>query len=245
MASRKAIVTASDSGIGKATAVRLARDGCDVGVTWHTDREGAEGTAQEVREQGTRAVVTRLDVTRFDEAAEAVEALAGELGGSAGAGTVGDPISGEVVVLAVPYEAAAPLVRQYGEAFSGKVVVDITNPVNWETFDGLVTPPDSSAAEEIEKAAPEGARLVKAFNTTFAGTLVEGEVAGQPLDVYVAGDDVRAKEMLSQLARDGGLVAIDAGPLRRARQLEELGFLGMTLQQPLGLGFQSAWKLAS
>src|ERR671914_1283748 len=81
MASRKAIVTASDSGIGKATAVRLARDGCDVGVTWHTDREGAEGTAQEVREQGTRAVVTRLDVTRFDEAAEAVEALAGELGG--------------------------------------------------------------------------------------------------------------------------------------------------------------------
>ncbi len=61
---------------------------------------------------------------------------------------------------------------QYGEALSGKVVVDITNPVNWETFDGLVTPPDSSAAEKIEKAAPEGARVVKAFNTTFAGTLV-------------------------------------------------------------------------
>jgi hypothetical protein len=158
---------------------------------------------------------------------------------------VGDPITGDVVVFAIPYEAAVPVVRQYGDTLSGKVLVDITNPVDWETFDGLVTPSDSSAAEEIEKAAPEGTRVVKAFNTTFAGTLVEGEVAGQPLDVYIAGDDEEAKEMVSQLVRDGGLVAINAGPLRRARQLEGLGFLGMTLQQPLGLGFQSGWKLAS
>src|SRR5918999_6427199 len=81
MASMKAIVTASDSGIGKATAVRLARDGLDVGVTWHSDRDGAEGTAEEVRELGRRAVVTQLDVTRFDEAADTIESLAGELGG--------------------------------------------------------------------------------------------------------------------------------------------------------------------
>jgi 8-hydroxy-5-deazaflavin:NADPH oxidoreductase len=203
------------------------------------------GTGNMGRGIATRLLAGGHEVTLLDRDGARSEALAGELGGSAGAGTVGDAISGEVVVLAVPYEAVAPLMRQYGEALSGKVVVDITNPVNWETFDGLVTPPDSSAAEEIEKAAPEGARVVKAFNTTFAGTLIEGEVAGQPLDVYVAGDDAGAKETVSQLARDGGLVAIDAGPLRRARQLEELGFLGMTLQQPLGLGFQSAWKLAS
>jgi NAD(P)-dependent dehydrogenase (short-subunit alcohol dehydrogenase family) len=81
MASRKAIVTASDSGIGKATAVRLARDGFDVGVTWHSDREGAEDTAREVRELGSDAVVAQLDVTRFEEAAATVEALTGELGG--------------------------------------------------------------------------------------------------------------------------------------------------------------------
>jgi 8-hydroxy-5-deazaflavin:NADPH oxidoreductase len=74
---------------------------------------------------------------------------------------------------------------------------------------------------------------------------VGGRVAGQPLDVYVAGADAGAKETVAQLARDGGLVAIDAGPLRRARQLEGLGFLGMTLQQPLGLNFSSAWKLVS
>lgn len=203
------------------------------------------GTGNMGRGIATRLLTGGHGVTLLGREAGKAEDLAQELGGSVEAGTVGDQISGEVVVLAVPYEAAAPLVRQYGESLSGKVVVDITNPVNWETFDGLVTPPDSSAAEEIEKVATEDVRVVKAFNTTFAGTLVEGEVAGQPLDVYVAGDDAEAKEMVSQLVRDGGLVAIDAGPLRRARQLEELGFLGMTLQQPLGLGFQSTWKLAS
>jgi hypothetical protein len=93
--------------------------------------------------------------------------------------------------------------------------------------------------------ATTGARIVEAFNTTFSGTLVEGQVAGQPLDVLIAGDDEEAKKAVARLVRDGGLRAIDVGPLERARELEGLGFLGIALQQQLGLNFQSAWKLIS
>ncbi len=126
---------------------------------------------------------------------------------------------------------------------AGKVVVDITNPVDWASFDRLVTPADSSAAEEIAKRAPE-ARVVKAFNTTFAATLVPGEVAGQPLDVLIASDD-DAKAQLAALVAAGGMRAINAGPLRRARQLEQLGFLHMALQESLGSGYESAVRFAT
>lgn len=76
-----AIVTGSDSGIGRATAVALARSGLDVGITWHTDRQGAEDTAEEVRALGRKAVVAYLDTTNVSEAATRVERLADELGG--------------------------------------------------------------------------------------------------------------------------------------------------------------------
>ncbi|MFF0791782.1 SDR family oxidoreductase [Streptomyces spiralis] len=76
-----AVVTGSDSGIGRATAVRLAEAGLDIGITWHSDEEGAEETAQEVRGKGRRAAVTRMDLTRLPAAADALDELAGELGG--------------------------------------------------------------------------------------------------------------------------------------------------------------------
>ncbi|MDQ3889231.1 MAG: hypothetical protein M3312_01625 [Actinomycetota bacterium] len=123
------------------------------------------------------------------------------------------------------------------------MVVDITNPVNTETWDDLATPPGTSSAEELQALAPEGARVVKAFNTTFAPTLVRGEVAGQQLGVLLAGDDEEAKRKVSQLVADGGLRPIDTGPLKRAQQLEHLGLLHISLQQPHELGFASAIKL--
>src|SRR5215211_7826699 len=144
----------------------------------------------------------------------------------------------------VYYPGSLEIAGELGDRLAGKVVVDIANPLN-ETFDGLATAPGTSAAEEVAQSAPAGAKVVKAFNATFSGTLVEGEVAGQPLDVFIAGDDNEAKEMVAQLVRDGDLRAIDVGPLERARELEGLGFLGITLQQPLGLNFRSTWKLAS
>ena len=81
MATRTAIVTGSDSGIGKATAVALAEAGYDVGVTWHTDDAGAKGTAEEVAALGRRAEVRRLDLTDLPAAADVVDELAEALGG--------------------------------------------------------------------------------------------------------------------------------------------------------------------
>ena len=78
---RSAIVTASDSGIGKATAVALAHAGYDVGITWHTDKDGAEGTAEEVRQAGRRAEVRQLDLIQLDTAAAVIDDLAESLGG--------------------------------------------------------------------------------------------------------------------------------------------------------------------
>ena len=77
----RAIITGSDSGIGKASAVALARAGFDVGVTWSTDERGARGTADEIEDLGRRAVIRHLDVSRFEDAADTVGELADELGG--------------------------------------------------------------------------------------------------------------------------------------------------------------------
>jgi 8-hydroxy-5-deazaflavin:NADPH oxidoreductase len=196
---------------------------------------------------GTRLVAGGNDVQILDrdpaEARALADELAGEGNGSATAAAKGDPIEGDVVVLAVYYGSVPDVLEQHGEQLTGKVVVDITNPMDVETFDGLVTPADSSAAEEITKLLPAGTSVVKAFNTTFAGTLAEGQAAGEQLDVFVAGDDEDAKRRVSELVEAGGMRAIDAGPLRRARQLEHLGFLHILLQEPLGAGFGSALKL--
>lgn len=201
------------------------------------------GTGNMARGIGKRLLAGGHDVTVLGKEIEAAEAVVEDLGGdgAAQAGRSGEPVADEVVVLAVYYPDAQAAVEQYGDSLSGKVVVDITNPVN-DSFDGLVTPPDGSAAQELAASVP-GARVVKAFNTTFAGTLSEGQVAGQPLDVFVAGDDEEAKATVSKLAEDGGLHPIDAGPLKRARELEAAGFLHMTVQGSLGTGFGSALKI--
>jgi predicted dinucleotide-binding enzyme len=96
------------------------------------------------------------------------------------------------MILAVYYPGTLELARELGERLAGKVVVDIANPLN-RTFDALATAPGTSAAEEVAATMPAGTRVVKAFNTTFSGTLVKGQVAGQPLDVFIAGDDEEAK----------------------------------------------------
>ncbi len=154
-----------------------------------------------------------------------------------GEADIHEPVTGDVVVLAVPYGAVADIIAQRGEQLAGKVVVDVTNPVNVETFDSLVVPADGSAAAEIAAALPRS-RVVKAFNTTFAATLASGTVGGQqPTTVLIAGDDADAKSLLAGIVTAAGLRAIDAGPLRRARELEALGFQQLTL----AAGDKIAW----
>jgi predicted dinucleotide-binding enzyme len=204
------------------------------------------GTGNMARAIGTRAVAGGHDVTLLGKEAAMAEEAAEEVrrradGGSVETGTFGDPLTGDVVVLAVYYPDARGAVERYADELEGKVVVDITNPVN-ETYDALVTPPDGSATAELAALAP-GARFVKAFNTTFGRTLVEGKVAGQPLDVLIAGDDADAKGAVAALVEDGGLRAIDAGALQRARELEAAGLLHITVQGALGTGGASALKL--
>jgi 8-hydroxy-5-deazaflavin:NADPH oxidoreductase len=203
------------------------------------------GTGNMGRGIATRALAGGHDVTLIGTEIDKAQQLADELGQS-GSGSVsaGESPTGELVVLAVWYPGVIDVVRQHADQLDGKVLVDITNPIDTSQFEPLAIDA-GSAAEEIDEVAPDGAKVVKAFNTTFAGTLVAGQVADQPLDVLVAGDDDQAKATVVELAKAGGLNAIDAGPLKRARELEALGFLHMTLQDGLGTGYGSAVKVIS
>lgn len=199
-----------------------------------------------------RGIASRLvegghTVALIDRNWQKASALAADLGGgTAGAAEVVSldrGLANPVIVLALPFAAARDFASANAAKLAGKVVVDITNPLN-ATYDGLVTAPGKSAAEEIANLLPKS-RVVKAFNATFAGTLAAGRVDGHALDVFVAGDDAEAKKTVIGIVTDGKLRGIDAGSLSRARELEGLALLGITLQGPLGLGFQSAWKLVA
>ena len=201
------------------------------------------GTGNMARGIATRALAGGNTVTLLGTTADKAQTLAGDLSGDVRAGAIGDPISGDVVVLAVWYQVLDDVLGRYADQLDGKVVVDITNPVDPQTFQPLSVAA-GSAAQEIAQKVP-GARVAKAFNTTFAGTLVEGQVGGQPLDVFVASDDEEAKALLRGLAEDSGMRLVDAGPLAIARQLEGAGYVHMAIQGELGTGYGSALKVVS
>ncbi|GAA1824278.1 NADPH-dependent F420 reductase [Agromyces salentinus] len=138
------------------------------------------------------------------------------------------PISGEIVVLAVPHPALAEVVAVHGPQLAGKVVIDITNPLDFATFDGLVVDADGSAAADLAAALPES-RVLKAFNTNFAATLAAKRVGEAQTTVLVSGDDDEAKQLVADVFTAGGVKVIDAGALKRARELEAIGFLQLTL----------------
>jgi predicted dinucleotide-binding enzyme len=157
-------------------------------------------------------------------------------------GVMGDELTGDIVIIATPYTAIPDILAQYRDQLARKIVVDISNPIDFVTFDGLTVPPDSSAAAEIAQAIPSVA-VVKAFNINFAETLTTGINDRNITTVIIAGDDADAKIAVMDLVEAAGMRAVDAGPLSRARELEALGFLQITLAALAKTRFESGFAL--
>jgi len=183
----------------------------------------------------------RLAGRTLEKARSAVAAI----GSGVEASDIADAARADIVVLAVPYSAAAEVVAEAG-GLAGKIVVDITNPMTAD-YSGLAIGHTTSAAEEIQKRAPQ-ARIVKAFNTVFAEVLENGgKAAGRPATVFVAGDDADARGKVAGLARAAGLEALETGGLATARYLEPVAALNIALGYGAGLGTDIAptWQRAA
>jgi predicted dinucleotide-binding enzyme len=205
------------------------------------------GTGKMARAIAARLLEQGHHITLVGHSAGKAEALAAELSGQVSNGSISaalpNSLPGEMVILAVPYSAVHAILRQYNELLPGKILVDITNPVDYQTMQS--TAQDGSAAEEIDRLTPQGTRVIKALNTVFAATLLAGKVDGTPLDVFIAGEDAEAKAQLSGVLGAAGLRVIDTGPLIMSRQLEALGLLHIAIQSTSHLGFKSAIKILS
>jgi NADPH-dependent F420 reductase len=199
---------------------------------------------------GTRAVASGHSVTFVSRTPESAEKAAREVkaharnGSKISTASLDEVEPGDVVVLALWYGTNTEVAKQLGSKLDGKVVVDIANPLN-STYDGLATAPDSSSAEDVARSIASGARVVKAFNTTYASTLLTGEIAGQSLDVFIAGDDADAKSKVAQLVTDAGMRPVDTGALSRARQIEGMQLLHIVTQGALGTNWGSTIKILS
>jgi NADPH-dependent F420 reductase len=186
------------------------------------------------------AVRAGHDVVISASTLESAQRGAAAAGATAAASNVDAVRGADIVVLAVPHAAVAGIVDELGDALTGAVLVDATNPVN-DSYTDLVTV-GTSAAEQVKAQLP-GASVVKAFNTIFASRHADPTESGTPLDAFIAGDDPVANEKVGELASSLGYRVVDAGGLRMARTLEEMAFLNITLNAVNGWPWQSGWKL--
>jgi 8-hydroxy-5-deazaflavin:NADPH oxidoreductase len=146
----------------------------------------------------------------------------------------------DVIILAVPFGELENAVRELGDGYHGKPLVDVSNALdkNMQLALGFTT----SGAEELQKKARD-AKVVKAFNTIFAQHMDKGRVRDEQLTVLAAGEDAAAKETVLQMARDIGFDAVDAGPLKNARWLEAMGYLNIQLGYVQKLGPNMGFRL--
>jgi 8-hydroxy-5-deazaflavin:NADPH oxidoreductase len=182
------------------------------------------GTGNMARAIGALAVAGGNTVEVIGRDRSKAADLATTLGGSTTTGEFGAAPAGDIVIVALRYADVVPVITQYGNALADKVIVDISNPFNADA-DGLALPADTSIAQEVAKAAPAGARVVKAFNTVFGHVLEKGRT----LDVFMAGDDAQAKARVSEFIASLGLRPLDVGGLTMAHWLEGTGLVLMGL----------------
>ena len=126
------------------------------------------------------------------------------------------------------------MVTHYGDALTGKILIDITNPFNADG-NGLVTTAGNSMTQQIAAAVPESAHVVKAFNTIFGGVIAEDK----PVDALFAGDSAEAKAPVAAFLESLNMRALDAGGLDLAHALEWAGILLVGVSRN-GAGFDIA-----
>ena len=182
------------------------------------------GTGNMARTIGTLAVAGGNTVEIIGRDQSKAADLAKTLGGGATTGQFGAVPAGDIVIVALLYANVVPVVAQYEDALAGKVIVDISNPFN-AAADGLAITEDTSIAQEVDKVAPASASVVKAFNTIFGVVLAKG----RPLDVFIAGDDARAKASVAEFVESLDLRPLDVGGLTMAHWLEGAGLVMMGL----------------
>jgi len=183
---------------------------------------------------GTRAAKHGHTIELMSRNTAKAQALADQIGNGTTVGTYGARPAGDIVILAVLYAGAVDVVKHYGDALSGKILIDITNPFNVDAS-GLVTTAGASVSEQIAAVAPEGAQVVKAFNTTFAGVLADGK----PLDVFFAGDGADARARVAAFLESLDMRPLDTGGLEMTYALEWAGILLVGLARN-GAGFDVA-----
>lgn len=184
---------------------------------------------------GTRAAKNGHTVEIMSRNTASAKALASQIGRGAAVGQYGTRPAGDIVVLAVLSGGAVDVVTHFGDALSGKILVDITNPFNADAT-GLVSSAANSVSEQVAAVAPKDTAVVKAFNTIFGGVIA----AGTPVDVFFAGDDAAAKQQVAEFLESMDMRPLDAGGLHAAHALEWAGILLVGLANN-GAGFDVAF----
>lgn len=177
--------------------------------------------------------------------ASKARALAEQIGNGATLGTFGAKPAGDIVILAVLSAGAVDVVSHLGDALAGKILADITNPFNADAS-GVLTTPGNSVAEQVAAVAPEGAHVVKSFNTIYGGVIAKDK----PVDVFFAGDSAEAKASFAALLASMDMRPLDAGALQMAYALEWAGILLVGVSSngagfDIALGADSVWRFSS